>query len=326
MFHGGTMWGNWSTTVRRTRLTPSYANSANLASDSIKYEPKFSHLGALHTLLADNAATILNTPLPIPVSSQKKVRTISLAGAPGSGSSLTFIFNDDTAQTASVTGPDGKQYEMAPTSARIFNGATTQWYSQPAAEDGVGQPYLPATLAAGQPTEQGTGQLAWESWQGGKGTYYKTNFKLSPSLPAEAQVSINMTGFGQGNLFVNGVHVAYFNLQDGECFHPPGGVNNHGSCLGCVGPGARGEIRHQGSVVGVCVDVCVARLFCRSSRHRYIKERCDKPTQDCYHVAPEWLHRGGAENEILVFSQSNLPTNVTNIDPALASIVYRVDP
>ena len=32
MFHGGTMWGNWSTTVRRTRLTPSYANSANLAS------------------------------------------------------------------------------------------------------------------------------------------------------------------------------------------------------------------------------------------------------------------------------------------------------
>lgn len=25
MFHGGTMWGNWSTTIRRTRLTPSYA-------------------------------------------------------------------------------------------------------------------------------------------------------------------------------------------------------------------------------------------------------------------------------------------------------------
>ena len=40
MFHGGTMWGNWSTTVRRTRLTPSYANTANLASDSIVYNPK----------------------------------------------------------------------------------------------------------------------------------------------------------------------------------------------------------------------------------------------------------------------------------------------
>ena len=42
-------------------------------------------------------------------------------------------------------------------------------------------------------------------------------------------MSINMTGFGQGNLFLNGVHVVYFNLQFGECFHPPGGVNFHGA-------------------------------------------------------------------------------------------------
>jgi hypothetical protein len=41
--------------------------------------------------------------------------------------------------------------------------------------------------------------------------------------------------------------------EDGECFSPPGGVNNHGSCLG------------------------------------YVKERCGKPTQDCYHVPPEWI-------------------------------------
>jgi hypothetical protein len=33
----------------------------------------------------------------------------------------------------------------------------------------------------------------------------------------------------QGNLFLNGVHVVYFNLEDGECFNPPGGVNFHGS-------------------------------------------------------------------------------------------------
>jgi hypothetical protein len=41
-------------------------------------------------------------------------------------------------------------------------------------------------------------------------------------LPASAMVSVNMTGFGQGNLFVNSHHVAYFNLQFGECFRPPG--------------------------------------------------------------------------------------------------------
>ena len=52
MFHGGTMWGNWSTTVRRTRLTPSYANTANLASDSIVYNPKYQTIADLHLIIA----------------------------------------------------------------------------------------------------------------------------------------------------------------------------------------------------------------------------------------------------------------------------------
>lgn len=57
------MWGNWSTTVRRTRLTPSYANTANLASDTIINEPKYSSIAALHAVLNDYAATILHTPI-----------------------------------------------------------------------------------------------------------------------------------------------------------------------------------------------------------------------------------------------------------------------
>ena len=40
MWHGGTMWGNWSHTIRGTRLTPSYANGACLASDSTINNPK----------------------------------------------------------------------------------------------------------------------------------------------------------------------------------------------------------------------------------------------------------------------------------------------
>lgn len=100
-------------------------------------------------------------------------------------------------------------------------------------------------------------------------------------------VSVNLTGFGQGNLFLNGVHVVYFNLQDGSCAKPPGGVNGHGACLG------------------------------------YVQSRCGKPTQDCYHVPPEWL---ADENEMLIWSDQRLPPNVTRIDPSLANVVYRVDP
>ena len=38
-----------------------------------------------------------------------------------------------------------------------------------------------------------------------------------------------MTGFGEGYLFVNGIHVAYYNLEFGSCADPPGGVNTHGN-------------------------------------------------------------------------------------------------
>lgn len=100
-------------------------------------------------------------------------------------------------------------------------------------------------------------------------------------------MSINMTGFGQGNVFLNGVHVTYFNLQFGECYRPPGGVNAHGTC------------------------------------DTYIWDRCDKPTQDCYHVPPEWIKDS---NELLVWSNPKLPANVSAIQPSLASLVYRVDP
>ena len=91
----------------------------------------------------------------------------------------------------------------------------------------------------------------------------------------------------QGNVFLNGIHVSYFNLQFGECFAPPGGVNPHGSC------------------------------------DTYIRARCDKPTQDCYHVPPSWI---SDQNELLVWNEATLPANVTDINPNLAAVVYRVDP
>jgi hypothetical protein len=101
--------------------------------------------------------------------------------------------------------------------------------------------------------------------------------------------SINMTGFGQGNLFLNGHHVAYFDLVDGACSHPPkGGFGNW--------PGAS-----------------------------YVPGACGVPTQDCYHVPPEWLHYSpqGETNELMVWNEAKMPHNVSTINPDRSSIVYR---
>lgn len=204
---------------------------------------------------------------------------------------ITFAFNEgDNASAISV---GGKDYPMAPSSSRIFDHALQPlWYSQPDEIDGEGEPYHNALSLP----------LQWRTWKNenksapdAKGIWYGTSFSLDSSLPAGAQVSVNLTGFGQGNLFLNGVHVAYFNLEDGSCASPPGGVNGHGSCLG------------------------------------YIESRCGKPTQDCYHVPPEWLTKSqgtmlAGANEMMVWSDPKLPNNVTKINPSLTSVVYRVDP
>ena len=291
MFHGGTMWGNWSSTVRRTRLTPSYANSANLASDSIVYDPKYTHLAALHNILSNYADAILGESLPIaPTSINGSLRQIKFALAVPP---LTFIFNDDAKKNMSALGPDGLRYHMSPKSVRIFGGGNVSngevsmvYYSHLDQIDGEGQPYLHAL--ADEP-------LAFESWNDtgsdkGTGTWHRASFALPSSLPDDAQISVNMTGFGQGNLFLNGVHIAFFSLQDGGCDEPPGGVNSHGSCLG------------------------------------YVASRCGRPTQDCYHVPPEWVRRNGVENTILVWSDVKMPPNVSHVDTDLARVVYRVDP
>ena len=53
-----------------------------------------------------------------------------------------------------------------------------------------------------------------------------------------------------------------------------------------------------------------------------IWDRCDKPTQDCYHIPPEMIQD---KNELLVWNDHKLPPNVTVIDPTLVTVVYRTD-
>lgn len=270
---------------------------------------RYTTIAELHHIVDKYAATILHTPIDalapdgVNVAGEEvKAGTtyqVTLNGTAGDDP-ITFVVNEgDNTTTVSV---GGKDYPMTPSSVRIFD-QTLQplWYSQPDAIDGEGEPYHNALSTP----------LKWSTWKNenksasdAKGTWYGTTFSLDPSLPAGAQVSVNLTGFGQGNLFLNGVHVAYFNIEDGSCASPPGGVNGHGSCLG------------------------------------YVESRCGKPTQDTYHVPPEWLvkpsaaaapHGGkittaAAVNEMMVWSDPKLPNNVTQIDPALVSVVYRVDP
>ena len=117
-----------------------------------------------------------------------------------------------------------------------------------------------------------------------------------------------MSGFGSGNLFVNGEHLGYFNLAP----------SNSSKCskggFGCWPDGD------------------------------YVPGGSGKPTQDCYHIPPEWLIvSGGKENELLVWNAADgscdktpgvgdgppacakqngmLPPNVTT--PEQASVVMR---
>lgn len=260
---------------------------------------RYDTIAELHLIIDKYASTILHTPissLPDGRSAGKDgTYQVTLNGT-STDEPITFAFNQG--QNASTISVGGKDYPMASSSSRIFD-RTLQplWYSQPDEIDGEGEPYHNALSSP----------LKWRMWKNqnksapdAKGTWYGTSFILDPSLPASAQVSVNLTGFGQGNLFLNGVHVAYFNLEDGSCASPPGGVNGHGSCLG------------------------------------YIESRCGKPTQDCYHVPPEWLVKTQARsfdhgtdnqiNEMLVWSDPRLPNNVTEINPSMTSVVYRVDP
>lgn len=152
----------------------------------------------------------------------------------------------------------------------------------------------PITFVFNDDDAPGTAPLQWSSWADDdeeeaapQGTWHRASF-ARPALPSGAQLSVNLSGFGQGNLFVDGEHVAAFDLAFGECFAPPGGVNPHGNC------------------------------------DTYVWSRCDRPTQDCYHVPPSWLVDG--DNVVLVWNSATLPQNVTTVQPALASVVYRVDP
>ena len=193
-----------------TEITfPRYANSANLASDTIVYNPKYSKIADLHHVLAANVETILHTPAPM---KQVKVAapcpdvwSTTHTGTAGD-SAITFLVNDCNSDATFTF--MGASRAMAAASASILDhSGALLWYSNTTEIDGPGEPYQSAGVT-----------LKWTSWSNdavgtgvdaantasapvaehgagnGGGTWYRSSF-ARPQLPAGAQVSFNMTGY-----------------------------------------------------------------------------------------------------------------------------------
>jgi hypothetical protein len=265
------------------------------------------------SLCIDGTVPVPGPPPPPPPATPPWYTT--LKGAKGDPQ-LTFLVNDGN---ATVVAFKGRHYQMSARSSHLLDhSGAVLWDSEPATSDSAGQPYRPiaelgasggrvggssaAAVTAGTDLIVADPKLArqalspWSTWSDANGTWYKSTFQR-PTLPAGAQLSVNLTGFVQGNLFLNGIHVAFYDLVLGNCSKPP-----------------HGEFGYW------CAD-------------GYVPGRCGLPTQDTYHIPPEWVLD---QNELLVWSNPTpTPTpkpwgpryrNGTTVDVALARVVYRVDP
>jgi hypothetical protein len=311
MWFGGNMYGNWSDTNRGSRLTPSYANSAAIASDGSVNSAKNKLLSDFHHLALKHADTILGTPIEKlnqtflgndPKCQQKCAPlcdgtcqwAVTMTGSGGSGGGggggsgtnaaepISFLCNDDTS-AASVSFM-GKTHDLADRSCVVLDSAgAVLWNSHIEKELERPAPYTAIPSLA-------PGKLSWSSWNGNQtdshnhtllGTWYRTRFSLaSPTSAADHSTllsfSVNVSGFSSGNLFVNGFHLGFFTMAPGNCSKCSKGG------FGCWPDGD------------------------------YVPGGCGVPTQECFHIPPEVLvatsnassstSSAAAENELLIWS------------------------
>ena len=195
----------------------------------------------------------------------------TLAGAGGTASAdappLEFLCNDALIQASVSLG--ARPYSLAPRSCKVIDGSTGAelWDSHSPAAADAAAPFVAIPSLA-------PGKLVWATWPtdegkpGGKhtGDWYRARFALPSELGAVgASASVNMSGFASGNVFVNGHNLGYFNLAAGNCSKCSKGG------FGCWPDGD------------------------------YVPGGCGRPTQDMYHVPPEWLN-AGRNNELLVWN------------------------
>lgn len=286
--------GNWSDTNRGSHLTPSYANSAPMASDGSLNAAKNEKLSAFHHLALKHADTILGTPIDainqtilggspnckpgcLPLCDSTCQWYVKLAGKSThqkTKNGLTFLCNDDH-QSAFVRF-EGRGFALAPQSCKLLDeSGTVLWDSH--SVHGLDTPAPFTSIPNLTP-----GKLRWETWPANDrgsqkhiGDWYRARF----SLPAGAEsfqgpnaktLSVNMSGFGSGHVFFNGFHLGFYNLARGNCSKCPRGG------FGCWPDGD------------------------------YVAGTCGLPTQDCYHVPPEALQAApNGDAELLVFNSAD---------------------
>jgi hypothetical protein len=292
MWHGGSMWGNWSNTNRGSRLTPSYANSAPMASDGSFNSAKHDVLSAFQVLALKHADTILGTPTKalnqtvlnpsatcknscMPLCDSTCQWQVDMLGDPMSETvqtPLSFLCNDALKAASVKHDASGRDIKLEARSCKVLHGATgaTLWDSYVNSATETPAPYvkIPVNLTWSTWPQNYTSYVPGTQYVPSKhqGDWYRTNRFELPSnvLEGTASISINMSGFSAGNLFVNGHHAGYFNLCAGNC------------------------------------SLCAKGGFGCWPMGSYVPMQCGKATQDCYAVPPEWLMK--TDNEVLVFN------------------------
>ena len=297
MFHGGNHYGNWSTAAQHGRSsadvdssdppevaatspattappslggptsntnTVRYANSAPLHADGSRNEPRFSHLGAMHRLFRAYAAEMLTSTPHVSSGSadQAGLQVVSYA-------SVVFAMNNNPLRNQSVTAkalfPDGSDAFLPGQSLVAFttSGAGHALLFNTSAPHAVAEPAY-VKLAA---------DLSWSSWTDEAGTWHRATVALTPT--GNVTILLDLHGMASGRAFVNGKHVANYNLALANCSMPR--PDRCGASPVDTAPGDDGD------------------------------GGCDQPSQRYYHVPPEALVAGAADSAEVLLLDTGVP-------------------
>lgn len=233
MWHGGNQFGNWSQSappweepapangpVSNTN-TVRYANSAVLHSDGTRNEPLWSHIQALHEVLQEAAPLMLTTgatksALRCDTSSPKPCRSaVHFRVAYGHSPSTVYSFalNTDKDGTVIVRVCEGGARPA------VIPALTVLLYREsPTGCDCLFNSSAPPAAAHSSPIVPAGVVYDWHTWRAGEVLWLQARFQR-PALQ-EAAILLDLEGLGAGRVWVNGHHVANYNLAIANCSVP----------------------------------------------------------------------------------------------------------
>jgi hypothetical protein len=197
--------------------TVRYANSAPLHSDGSRNEPRFSHLAALHALFRAHAGELL-TSSPN-VSSWGGPRGLQVVAY----RAITFAMNNNPLRNQSLEvegllGPGTRSFlpgQSLVAFATLGGGRSSAavLYNTSAPVAVAEPPYEPLAAA-----------LSWSVWPdaAAAGQWHRASVTLGAACAGASTgaLLLDLHGMGAGMAFVNGKHVANYNLALGNCSAP----------------------------------------------------------------------------------------------------------